>query len=378
MLARLLGTSKMKILYTNFHPGDGGGHTTYINSLARLMRQQHDVHVAAPAQSRLLRLTGGLPGVGVTAVDFAKGFGAGDLPHLRNLIRAKGFDIVHVNGAADHRLVMCAVSSLGRYRPRIVFTKHNSKSCRSAGNWLRARIATDRAIAVSQHTKRILVDSPYHCRPIDVVYNGIDTDWFSPWPERSSFIRESFGIPHNAFVFGSSAGTAKYKGWMDLLEAVRQLPSHIRERIHILLAGKYPDMPAIARVNELGLTAQVHFCGVLDDVRPLISASDVGFVLSYEVETISFACREMMSMGKPVMVSDYAGLPENIEHGADGWVVRSRDVSAIGALIEKIIADKEALARMGMAARRRAVTQFNQELFARGTERTYAMALGEI
>ena len=45
----------MKILYTNFHYGDGGGHTTYIVSLARALHGQHTLHVAAPADSRLLR-----------------------------------------------------------------------------------------------------------------------------------------------------------------------------------------------------------------------------------------------------------------------------------------------------------------------------------
>ena len=45
----------MKMLYTNFHDGDGGGHTTYVVALARGLAARHEVHVAAPASSRLLR-----------------------------------------------------------------------------------------------------------------------------------------------------------------------------------------------------------------------------------------------------------------------------------------------------------------------------------
>ena len=42
----------MKILYTNFHAGDGGGHTTYLASLARALSPRHQVFMAAPAGSR--------------------------------------------------------------------------------------------------------------------------------------------------------------------------------------------------------------------------------------------------------------------------------------------------------------------------------------
>jgi broad specificity polyphosphatase/5'/3'-nucleotidase SurE len=38
----------MKILYTNFHAGDGGGHTTYILTLAAALAERHHVTVAAP------------------------------------------------------------------------------------------------------------------------------------------------------------------------------------------------------------------------------------------------------------------------------------------------------------------------------------------
>src|ERR1700752_4036664 len=119
----------MKLLYTNFHDGDGGGHPPYVVAPARALAARHEVHVAAPAGSRLLREAQALPGVHAVAQEFPNG-----LKKLRArmraqnalaaLLRAHAFDLVHVNGSADHRLVMAALHGLRR-RPRVVLTKHN-------------------------------------------------------------------------------------------------------------------------------------------------------------------------------------------------------------------------------------------------------------
>lgn len=366
----------MKILYTNFHPDDGGGHTTYILSLAHLLSPRNAIHVAAPGSSKLLRMARTLPGVGITAMEFDSRHLLRELRALRRLLREQRFDIVHVNGATDHRLVMLALPRLDKMRPRVVFTKHNDKPCGSFGNAMRARLATDRVIAVCDYTRRQLQDSPYRIHPIDVVHNGVDVDAFSPrTPAEAIAARARWNIPADAFVLGSNAGTASYKGWLDLLEALPLLPEAIRARIHVLIAGKMPEAAELARVHASGLAARVHFTGPLDDVRPMIGTIDAGFVLSHGVETISFACREMMAMGKPVLVSDHAGLPENIAPGVDGWVTPARDIAAIAAQVQRIVENREALPAMGQAARAHAVAAFSRKDFLEGTLACYRRAL---
>ena len=74
----------MKILYTNFHQGDGGGHTTYVMSLARMLRQRAHITVAAPRGSRLLAEAHALPGVHSIDLEF-KGRPFQQLSALRRL-----------------------------------------------------------------------------------------------------------------------------------------------------------------------------------------------------------------------------------------------------------------------------------------------------
>jgi L-malate glycosyltransferase len=368
----------MKILLTNFHDGDGGGHTTYLMALARGLREKHEIHVAAPPTSRLYREAAALENIRAVAQPFPNG-----LRHLLSSLRARqqlrayllrhAFDIVHVNGSADHRLVLAALRGTKK-PPRIVLTKHNSKPISGIGHRWRAQ-RTDLAIAVSDHTRRMLEDSPYgRCRTL-TVHNGVDIAHFRPWPAEAMALERARHADGATLLLGSNAGTADHKGWMDLIEAIATLDDDAKRRVRVLLCGKALSSEQQKRLDALGLRDTVRHAGMLDDVRPMIAAIDVGFVLSYAVETISFACREMMAMAKPVLVSDYAGLPENIEPGVDGWVVPVRDRAAIAQAISAMLADPTRLAALGRHARAHAERDFGLELFVSRTEAAYATVL---
>lgn len=306
----------MKILYTNFHTGDGGGHTTYILNLAAALGPRHRVTIAAPRSSRLYLYARQIPGVEVVAMGFRNTLTSmiGTGLALRRLIEKHGFDIVHVNGSADHRIAMLAAMGLGRDSPCIVFTKHNDLPARGVTTWFKGKLGTDSVICVSAYTRRRLAQTVYGRKVNRVVRHGIDLGRFAPVSAAAvSRIRSRFlpGIPEDALVVGSVAGMDDNKGWLDMVTAVAMLPDSLRKRVHIVLAGQLPDATQRSRVAALGMTRQVTYTGMLRDVRPAVALMDVGFVLSQR-ETLSFACREMMAMGKPVIVSDTGGLPENV------------------------------------------------------------------
>ncbi|UPG90430.1 glycosyltransferase [Luteibacter aegosomaticola] len=368
----------MKVLFTNFHAGDGGGHTTYVVALARGLAGRHTVAVAAPPGSRLHREAQALDGVTVVDQPFPNGLGKlaarrRALRHLAGWLREHEVDIVHVNGSADHRLVMAAVRGLRR-RPAIVLTKHNSKPMTGLGHAWRARFGTDMVIAVCEYVRRQLEGSPYARCHLATVFNGVDIHRFAPVspapPERATWLAPAG--EGAALLIGSNAGTARYKGWMDLIDALALLDPGERERFRVVLAGGLPGAEDLAHIESLGIAHLVHFTGRLDDVRPMVACLDAGFVLSWDVETISFACREMMAMGKPVLVSDYAGLPENIRQDVDGWVVPARNREAIAAALRGLWAKRATLPAMGHAARQHAEAAFGLEHFVDATEQAYA------
>jgi glycosyltransferase involved in cell wall biosynthesis len=372
----------LKILFTNFHDGDGGGHTTYVMTLARGLAARHDVQVAAPPASRLYREASAAAGLRAWAQPFPNGLNRlaarrRARHQLASLLRENDFDVVHVNGSADHRLVMAATRGWRR-RPRIVLTKHNSKPISGLGHWWRAWRGTDMVIAVCDFTYRTVAASAYRRCRLATVHNGVDIGHFMPWPKDAAMAeRQRWVGDQTVLLLGSNAGTAGYKGWMDLVEALALLPPAPRALVHLLVAGRVPDTAIQQRIAELGLSDQVHFPGLLDDVRPALAAIDAGFVLSWDVETISFACREMMAMGKPVLVSEYAGLPENIRPEVDGWLVPPRDLQAMAGRLQRLLEQRADLPRMGAAARAHAQNDFGLELFVARTEAAYVDLLAD-
>ncbi len=366
----------MKLLLTNFHDGDGGGHTTYLMTLAKALAVRHRVYVAAPPTSRLYLEAKTISAVLACAQPFPNGLNRlaarrRARRQLADLLRKQQFDLVHVNGSADHRLVMSAMRGLSR-KPKIVLTKHNSKPMTGIGHWWRARRGTDMVIAVCDFTRRQLAASPYRQCKLVTVHNGVDIAHFAPWDASSALAqRQGWVGDKPVLLLGSNAGTARYKGWMDLVEAMAILSPEDRVQVHLLIAGRWPEASILQRIADLGLTGQVHFAGLLEDVRPALAGMDAGFVLSWDVETISFACREMMAMGKPTLVTDYAGLPENIRLEVDGWLVPPRGHRAMAVKLQQLLQQRSDLQSMGIAAREHAEQAFGLDLFVERTEAVY-------
>jgi glycosyltransferase involved in cell wall biosynthesis len=364
----------MKILCTNFHGRNGGGHVTYIVNLLLGLGAQHEFTVATPSTSRLYRHASGIQGVKMVDIPYTTRPSSWLRPRaqLRALIKREQVDVIHVNGSADHKQVMLAVLGI-HPRPRIIFTKHNDHSLKSFGNWLRARFTTDCVIAVSDFVKDLVLDSPYkHCE-IRTIRNGIDTDFFSPVSaqEKLALRQAQFGSEmQDKFVLVSTGGTDFEKGWLDLVAGVALLPVALRQRFHIVVAGNYPEAAQLGRVESLGMTPQVSFPGLIDDVRSVLATGDIGFVLSYR-EALSYACRELMGLGLPVLVTRVGGLPENLVENQSGWIVPAQSPEQIALILAKVLEQPEVLKQMGQCARQHAVQHFQLADFVRLTLAAY-------
>lgn len=364
--------ASMNILYTNFHTSPGvGGHTAYITRLIKGLIPNHSISVAVPESSALYRLASQLD----TVTTFPQNFPSklSKLPAaiktLRKILAENRFDIVHVNGTADHRMVMLALIGLKK-RPYVVFTKHNDHSVVSWGSRIRARFGTDHTIAVCDYVAKNLENSPYVKTKISTILNGVDTTFFSNKADFACYDRceQSW---EGKIILGSHAGTAEYKGWIYLVRAFARLNPEQSNKFHIVLAGAKPPANLVDEVKQLNLDDRFSYVGHLEDVRPFLNVIDIGFVLSHRVETISFACREMMAMSKPVIVTCHAGLPENVTHGVDGWIIPPRDPVALAQLLQDFLDEKYDFSKIAQAARRRSELFFGHEKFVSLTENIY-------
>ncbi|NYT65773.1 glycosyltransferase [Alcaligenaceae bacterium] len=364
----------MKLLFTDIHQHNGGGHVTYILGLLDALRHHHQVTLAAPISSRLYRYASQLEGVTVVPGAYTSRILtlAAEVARLHRYLAQQQFDLVHVNASADHRHVMLARLGL-RKPPKIVWTKHNLHPLTSVGHQLRARFGTDSVIAVSDFVHKVLLDSPYRKLPIHTIRHGIDLDRFQvassieKQRQRQRFLGP---LADDILVFGSTGGTDFDKGWLDLVAAVATLSPPDRQRIRLLVAGDPPNDTRRQILASHGLTEQVIFPGLVDDVRDVLAACDVGFVLSHH-EALSYACRESLASGLPTLISNAGGLPENLEDGVEGWIVPVRDTQAIAEVLKRVLAQPQILPSMGHAARLHSERFFSMQDFVQSTLKVY-------
>jgi glycosyltransferase involved in cell wall biosynthesis len=85
-----------------------------------------------------------------------------------------------------------------------------------------------------------------------------------------------------------------------------------------------------------------------------------GLVLPSFAEGLPVVIMEAMALGRPVISTFVAGIPELVESGKSGWLVPAGDVDTLMEAMQTCLgADVDTLFRMGKAARFRALSRHN-------------------
>jgi glycosyltransferase involved in cell wall biosynthesis len=148
------------------------------------------------------------------------------------------------------------------------------------------------------------------------------------------------------------------KGVLELVEAARGL--------NLVVAG---DGPLRARVpGSRGFVSH-------DELEDLYARAAVVACPSRR-EGFGVACLEAMAHGRPVVASAVGGLRDLVVDGETGLLVPPRDVAALRAALERLLADPELRRRLGSAGRERARERFSWPAVTDATLAVYAEAAG--
>jgi glycosyltransferase involved in cell wall biosynthesis len=140
------------------------------------------------------------------------------------------------------------------------------------------------------------------------------------------------------------------KGSADLLEALallRDVPGW-----SAVLAGDGEIAETRQKVQALGLEARVSVPGWVstEERAKLLDASDMLVLPSY-AENLPMVILEAFAQGVPVISTPVGAIPEVIDEGRNGHIVKAGDVKGLSAAIARLIADPAAARRMGEEAR---------------------------
>jgi glycosyltransferase involved in cell wall biosynthesis len=181
-------------------------------------------------------------------------------------------------------------------------------------------------------------------REVRVIPNGVE-------------VPESVGEPAEPPEVLFVGRLSPEKGILELVQAA--------DGMKLVVAG---DGPLRERVpGALGFVPH-HALG------PLYQRAAVVAVPSHR-EGFGVVCAEAMAQARPVVASAVGGLLDLVADGETGVLVPPRDVAALRAGLERLLADGELRRRLGEAGRERARTHFSWPAVTSATMEAYEDAL---
>lgn len=186
-------------------------------------------------------------------------------------------------------------------------------------------------------------------------------------------MRREFGIPPDAPVIGTLARLAGQKRLERLIELTALLPV-----VHCVIAGEGRHRLRLEeKIRDLAVTDRVHLLGHREDRGNVLTAFDL-YVVASDLEGLSNAMLESLSVGVPVVSTPVSGAHEALAPLPDGRVpgvvIDGTDPKQLAAAVGPLLADPAARARMGEAGLERVREAFDYE---RGIDRWEAVLRGE-
>lgn len=261
---------------------------------------------------------------------------------IRRLVKEENYDLIIVHTSLAAFFVRLALKGM-RHRPKLINMVHGylfddntpapKRQILLAAEKLCAP-QTDLLITMNRWDHELAQKRRLAARELTVPGVGVDFSRFaSASPEAGLRLRESLGIPADAYVLLYAAELSERKSQPVLIRALRELP----ERVRLVLAGGGAGQPGCAALaEELGLAERVLFPGHVGNIGDWYAMADA-VVTSSRIEGLPFNVMEAMVLRKPVVASAVKGHEDLIEDGRSGLLVPYGDAAACAAAIRRLM-----------------------------------------
>ena len=277
---------------------------------------------------------------------------------LVRLARTLRADIVHTH--LVHADVYGGLAATLR-GTRLVSTKHNDDPFRTgAFRFVERGLVrlADRVVTITESLRRFTVERVgVPADKIETIHYGLD-DLPEPWGDNGPD-----GVPEGMRILLAVARLTPQKGIDVAIRALASLP----EDTMLVVLGEGAERETLDRLaHELGVDRRVFLPGRVPDVAAWLRRASV-LVHPARWEGFRLGVLEAMLAGLPVVATNVSSLPELVDDGETGILVRPDDPSALALGVVQALE----MPSLGAAGRERARQAFSVDRMATKTVELY-------
>ncbi|NLP18574.1 MAG: glycosyltransferase family 4 protein [Firmicutes bacterium] len=343
----------MKVLHVT-SGGDTGGGKSHILGLLSALQGKIDAHILCflPGPVYQGAMERGIP---ARLLPQERRYDLSVLKELRRVIGAGGYDLIHSHGSRSNFLLALLKR---RLHVPLVTTIHSDYELDFLGNIYKQLVyknlnklalrSFDYYIAVSGNFRDMLISRGFPAGRLFTVYNGLDLSQVGrPTLGRDAFLKE-MGVELNSrsLLVGTMGRLHPVKGQGVLLKAIPRVLADFPQT-HFLIAGDGSEHKnLVQQAQRLGVGAQVHFAGYVQEAGNYFNAVDIN-VLPSKSESFPYVLLEGALYRLPTVASAVGGIPELIVDGENGFLVAPGDSGELAQRLLCLLGDGELRRRLG-------------------------------
>lgn len=325
----------MNLLFLTFQGGIAGS-TYSISYLTRgLAKKGHNVYLGCHEDAMYWELLKD-SGVHLIPMRFKGRFDLANIRHIRDVVRQYDIQLINAQSSYDR---FTSVFARWIFKLPVALVHTRRQVSESWGGSLQNIVyhrGTDKVIAVSEGVKQTLVNKGIPANHIKVIYNGTPPEKYADIDvEQTERLRKKFNINPWDFVIGC---VSRLKNQKQIIQALDLIPFPVK----VIFIGieKHSDFK-----NDLEKLKGKHEIFFEGSVSPSDTLNYYGLfsikILASTMEGLSQALLESMALGIPVIATDYAGNPELVKDGINGFTFTDGDLNELADKITKLKCNNE-------------------------------------
>jgi len=192
------------------------------------------------------------------------------------------------------------------------------------------------------HATKKRYDKIFRIENFKILHAPLDLKGFMNFSAKEN-TRKNFGIPEDKILVSFIGRFSPEKGIFFLLNIVNELKQK-SDKMYFLFSGQEGQIKheeVIKKLDEKGLHDFVKIINKVDDVRDLISITDIGLLSSRYSEFICRIAMEFAAFKIPVVAPELNVIPEVVEHEKSGFIYELNNAKKAAEYLIVLAEDKE-------------------------------------